>query len=109
MPRYFFDVTDGSYVHDAVGTELAGLADARLEAVILSGNLLRDNPAAFWRAEDWQIDVKDEDGLVLFTLSFTVTEAPVVRGRDLPPLPRSRGAGSQDMQLFPTQWPPDRD
>jgi hypothetical protein len=90
MPRYFFDVTDGEYTPDATGTELPGLEDARLEAVILSGNLLRENPAKFWHGDDWFIDVKDEFAVTLFTLAFRANEAPSIRGRDLPPLPPQR-------------------
>ena len=86
MPRYFFDLTNGKYEPDVVGTELAGLEEARLESVILSGNLLKENPALFWNAETWLIEVKDDVGLILFTLNFMATEAPIIRGRGLPSL-----------------------
>ncbi|MEO6339462.1 MAG: hypothetical protein ABIO39_05455 [Caulobacteraceae bacterium] len=89
MPRYFFDITDGTYTPDLLGTELPGLEAARLEAVVLSGALLRDNPAKFWSAETWLIEVKDEEALVLFTLSFMATEVP--RGQYLPPVPKPAG------------------
>ena len=95
MPRYFFDITNGEYQPDVLGTELAGLEEARLESVILSGNLLRESPALFWNAERWLIEVKDDVGLTLFTLSFTATEAPMIRGRHLPSVQRPPRLGSR--------------
>jgi hypothetical protein len=42
MPRYFFHVIDGEELRDAVGTELAGVPEARAEAIVVSGEMLRD-------------------------------------------------------------------
>jgi hypothetical protein len=76
MPRYFFDVADSAKVPDEVGTELPGLQAARIEAARLAGRLLADQPEMFWSGEEWQVAVRDETGLVLFTVNFTATDAP---------------------------------
>jgi hypothetical protein len=47
MPRYFIHVHDGTSMIDDEGTELPDLTAARLAAVRLSGELLRDHPDQF--------------------------------------------------------------
>ena len=76
MPRYFFDLRDGTYIPDETGVELAGLQEARVEAVVFAGGLLKDNPGGqFWQGHDWQVEVRDESGQMLFTLAFLVTDS----------------------------------
>ena len=78
MPRYFFDIRDGQHLPDAAGTELRDLIAARYDAASRMGVLLSTNPAGFWNAEHWSIDVKDETGLVLFALHVDSVEAPAL-------------------------------
>ena len=42
MPRYFFHVIDGKDLPDNVGTVLANAAEARAEAIVFSGAMLKD-------------------------------------------------------------------
>jgi len=79
MPRYYFDVYDGTALPDAEGTELPDLASARNEAVRLAGALLRDSPETFRTGEEWHMDVFDDAGLLQFTLTFFATDAPATR------------------------------
>jgi uncharacterized protein DUF6894 len=76
MTRYFFHVIDGVSISDEEGTELATLADARREAVRLSGEILSERPDQFWAGEQWRMDVADDEGLTLFALHFSAVEAP---------------------------------
>jgi hypothetical protein len=76
MPRYFFDIRDGTYIPDETGTELPGLDAARREAVSLSAGLLRDSAVTFWNGDEWKIEVKDDTGLILFSLMFVAVDAP---------------------------------
>jgi hypothetical protein len=62
MPRYFFHVIDGKDIPDTEGTELADIEEARAEAVVLSGELLRDLGGQFWNSSEWQIRVEDDAG-----------------------------------------------
>ena len=48
MPRYFFHVIDGKEIIDNEGTELADLDEARAEAIVLSGEMLKDLGGKFW-------------------------------------------------------------
>jgi hypothetical protein len=75
MPRYFFDLQDGEFIPDPVGTPLRDTEAARHYAVILIGGLLRDNPSKFWNGDEWRCHVRTEEGLPLFTLTFYATEA----------------------------------
>lgn len=85
MPRYFFNIHDGASIPDAEGTELDDISKAKNEAVRLAGRLLSDNPAQFLNGEHWRLEVCNEVGLIMFTLDFLATNAPVLgesgRGR----------------------------
>jgi hypothetical protein len=74
MPRYFFDLRDGDFVPDQIGTPLRDVEAARLYAVMLISGLLRDNPRKFWTGDAWKVEVRTEDGATLFTLQFLATE-----------------------------------
>lgn len=76
MPRYHFNVRDGVSAPDPEGTELSGLAEAERCAVKLSGDLLSDDPDRFWTGEEWHMDVTDDRGLILFSLTFIANRAP---------------------------------
>ncbi len=74
MPRYFFHVHDGSSTRDHEGTELPDIFAAQEEAILLSGELLREMGGKFWNGEEWSLEVTDEAGRILFTLRFTAEE-----------------------------------
>ncbi|HLZ73947.1 DUF6894 family protein [Phenylobacterium sp.] len=90
MARYFFDIRDGEFFPDEVGSEFVDLEAARIHAVVRSGELLKENPSRFWEGEEWQLEVRDEARRVLFILTFMATNSP-----DLPrtKLSRSRPGG----------------
>jgi hypothetical protein len=71
MPRYFFHVIDGEELRDAVGTELAGVPEARAEAIVVSGEMLRDLGGRFWGNGQWQVRVEDETGNKVCALTFS--------------------------------------
>jgi hypothetical protein len=72
MPRYFFNIHDGTDLIDRDGTELRDLAQAKSDAVSLAGRSIADMGDAFWTGgEEWRLDVTDEAKSVLFTLIFT--------------------------------------
>ncbi len=80
MPRYFFHVQDGQDIRDNEGTELPSLKAARVAAVQVAGRLLSEHADEVWTSSDWQMDVTDHTGLLLFTLMFSATMAPAARG-----------------------------
>jgi hypothetical protein len=54
MARYFFHVIDGHEMLDTEGTVLAGEAEARAEAIVLSGSMLKESATTFWNNGQWQ-------------------------------------------------------
>jgi hypothetical protein len=83
MPRFHFDISPGADLDDAPdldGIELEGLSAARIEAVRLSGEILRSYPDRFWSVGEWKCTVSDEDRLILFVLHFYAQESPAIRG-----------------------------
>lgn len=72
MPRYFFDIADGSDFRDLEGSEWPDLAAARIEAVRYSAEILKEMPERFWQAEVWTMTVSDHNREHLFTLKFMV-------------------------------------
>ncbi len=78
LMRYFFDVRAGEFIRDEWGIDLDDAEAARLHAVTLSGDLLRREEATFWHGEEWQVEVRDEDGVLCFVLSFMATDDPAV-------------------------------
>jgi len=78
MPRFYFDISPGGEladVRDEEGEELEGLNAARIVAVRLSGEILRDYPDRFWSTGHWSCTVRDESGLNLFVLHFYAQES----------------------------------
>lgn len=76
MARYFFNTTDGTSEPDVVGTELNDLAAARKHAIVFAGQVLHGEPTVLWNGRDFRVDVTDNRGLLLFTLTAYVTNAP---------------------------------
>ena len=67
----FFHVIDGKEMLDTVGTVLAGVAKARAEAIVVSGEMLKDLGGAFWNNVEWQVRVEDEAGNKVCALTFS--------------------------------------
>lgn len=88
MPRFFFNTQDGETVSDADGVMLPDMVAAEVEAVRLTGELLREHAEKFWgQGATYALTVTDEDGAALFSI---ITAGARVPQRP----PRSRGGGS---------------
>lgn len=79
MPRYHFNVEDGSSNPDEGGTELASIEAARAHALRYAGQLLSEAGDHFWSGGEWKMTVTDHCGLSLFTLIFLGVDAPSIR------------------------------
>lgn len=75
MERYFFDIKDGHDLVDELGSEWAGLAAVRIEAVRYAAEVLKEMPERFWNAEEWTMCVSDRNRKPIFTLKFLAQAA----------------------------------
>jgi hypothetical protein len=60
-------------------TEVADLSnydEARVEAAQRIGLLLHEHAGKLWIDEDWQMDVTDERGLILFMIHVSAMKSP---------------------------------
>ena len=71
MPIYHFNVEDGASVPDEEGCELPDLDTAKRAAMVLAGEMIREQSAGFWERPDWRVFVTDAAGQPLCTLNFT--------------------------------------
>jgi hypothetical protein len=62
MPRYFFSIEDHVHQPDTEGVELAGHEEARVQAIVFAGSVLRDEPGLVWDGHELVIHVTSEAG-----------------------------------------------
>ena len=74
MSRYFFHVVDGQFLVDDEGTECAGMAEVRSQAIHTAGTILRDMNGSFPSGLEWQMHVTDEAKTTVFKLRFSAEE-----------------------------------
>ncbi len=86
MPRYFFDVHDGVSMIDKAGVDLHDLESARIHAITTAGSVLRASAQRFWRGGEWHVVVRDDGGLILFTLTSVAAASPALESM-LAPFP----------------------
>jgi len=78
MPRYFFHMRNGEVERDRSGVELPDDECVRAESVRAFAEALEDDPEGFWETGMRELTVTDGDGLTLFALNLSVTEAPAM-------------------------------
>jgi hypothetical protein len=85
MECYHFNVLDrGEAIEDSDGMELPSMEAARRTAAQLASDILADSAKQAWHGADWQVQVTNGAGLILFTLLITGIDAPALgEGRQL--------------------------
>ena len=68
VPRYVLKILKQGHEPDQIDIDLPNIGAARVEAVRMMGEDMRDYPDVFLIDEEWQIAVSDDRGLVLFTV-----------------------------------------
>jgi hypothetical protein len=76
MARYYFNTQNDEAVTDGEGVELPGGEDAEIEAVVLTGELLREHAREFWKTGSFTVTVTDDNGLALFAIITEAVRAP---------------------------------
>lgn len=78
MARYNINVRTPSHIADTLSVEKEDLTELRLEMSKFVGELLKDHAALIWADQDWQVDLTNEDGLILYMLTISAMESPAV-------------------------------
>ncbi len=71
VPRYFFHVHDSVDIIDQEGTEFPSPEEARGEAVVTAGEILREVGRKFWNSPEWRMWVTDEAGETVCAIKFS--------------------------------------
>lgn len=91
MPKFFFNLQNGA-MPDREGYELPDVAAAKVVAVQTACAIISQNAAEFIDQGEWQMDVCNEQGLVLFSVTLFTTNAPAVRTVTIGHPPSSPGS-----------------
>jgi hypothetical protein len=75
MAIFYFDTEDGGRHEDLEGVELADLATAKMEAVTMTGEMLRDRPDDLWASRGLRMTVADENHRPLFVIRVEAAPA----------------------------------
>jgi hypothetical protein len=80
MPRYNINVRTASHIADTTTLERFTLDELRIEMARFVGELLKDHAASIWEDQDWQVDVTNEAGLILYVLNVSASETAATTG-----------------------------
>ncbi|WP_156518651.1 DUF6894 family protein [Sphingobium sp. EP60837] len=71
IPKFNINIRTQSRISDTVPVHSDDHTALRIELARFVGELLKDHADLIWVDEDWQIDVSDETGLILYVLNIT--------------------------------------
>jgi hypothetical protein len=80
MTKYSINVRTTSHIADSTEVNEASLTSLRLQMAKFVGELLRDHAELLWSDQDWQIDVTDESGLILYVIHLSAQETAATSG-----------------------------
>ncbi|WP_161390522.1 DUF6894 family protein [Croceibacterium xixiisoli] len=78
MPFYNFEVRTPTHVMLTEGAELADSTAARVEAAKRTGQLLTEHAGELWVDQEWQMDVTNAEGLILYMLQISAFRSAAV-------------------------------
>lgn len=80
MPRFNLNVRTESHIAATMIVEKDDLHSLRLEMAQFVGNLLKNHAELIWSDEDWQIDVSDDRGLIIYAMHVSAFKTPATTG-----------------------------
>jgi hypothetical protein len=75
VPRFFFHIDDHIHEIDEEGQDLSSAAEARVQAIIFAGSLLRDEPNLVWDGHQFEVRVTDEAGKPVTAVRVSAVDA----------------------------------
>jgi hypothetical protein len=79
MALYFFHIQTDTRTTDEIGMEFARPQEARAQAIMTCGEMVKDDPDNFWGSRPWTIVVTDATGLILWDLSMDGNPPPAAK------------------------------
>ncbi|MCA1553858.1 MAG: hypothetical protein LC737_05725 [Chloroflexi bacterium] len=76
MGHYHFEIQDGTDLPHPDPHEFASVKDARIEAVRLLAELVKDRPDDFWHTRPWRLILRDQSQCKLFEIYIHAEETP---------------------------------
>lgn len=76
MALYYFHTQTHTRETDSEGTEFATPLEARAQAIVTCGELMKDAAQSFWGSRPWSVTVTNAEGLILWDLSMDGFASP---------------------------------
>ena len=76
--RFHFQVRTETHVMLTEVVDLSDSDEARIEAAKRIGLLLHAHASKLWVDEEWQIDVTDDTGLILFVINISAMKSAAI-------------------------------
>jgi hypothetical protein len=73
--RFHFQIRTETHVLLTEAANLSNTDEARIEAARRIGLLLHEHAGRLWADEDWQMDVTDDAGLILFVIQVSAMKS----------------------------------
>jgi hypothetical protein len=80
MPVFHFEVRTPTHVIVTEGVELPNHTSARVEAARRIGNLLTEHAGQLWVDQEWQMDITDAEGLILYIIQVGTSNTAATQG-----------------------------
>jgi hypothetical protein len=80
MARYNINVRTSSHIADTKPVEMDSLDALRVEMALFVGELLKNHADLIWKDQDWQVDVTDASGLILYILHLSAADTAATAG-----------------------------
>jgi hypothetical protein len=80
LPKYNINVRTASHIADTASVEKPNLNEVRLEMARFVGELLRDHADLIWKDQEWQVDVTDASGLILYVIRLSASDTAATQG-----------------------------
>jgi len=80
VPTYHLNIRTESHIADTLTIERDDHDALRIEMAKFVGQTLQDHAGQIWLDQDWQIDVSDASGLILYVLHVSAFRAAAASG-----------------------------
>jgi hypothetical protein len=81
MQKYYINVRTESHIARTTEVERDDQTALRIEMARFVGELLKDHAELIWADEDWQVDVTDDAGLILYVMHIAAMKTPATMGK----------------------------